>query len=117
MSFFKSNRRTLFKSLLFLGAAGIGRNTAQAASWIENPKQRKRGRPFIEAPDGTNLFYQDWGEGSPVVFAAPCWLTSNWWDYQVPCLTDQGLRCITYDRRGHGRSDMPCHGYDFDTLA
>ena len=24
---------------------------------------------------------------------------------------------MTFDRRGHGRSDDPCHGYDFDTLA
>ena len=24
---------------------------------------------------------------------------------------------MTFDRRGHGRSDDPCRGYDFDTLA
>jgi non-heme chloroperoxidase len=110
-------RRSIFRSLLVFGAAAIGGNTAHAASMVENDKKIKRGKPFIETPDGTNLFYQDWGEGSPVVFAAPCWLNSNWWEYQTPYLTDQGLRCITYDRRGHGRSDMPCHGYDFDTLA
>jgi pimeloyl-ACP methyl ester carboxylesterase len=28
-----------------------------------------------------------------------------------------GLRCITYDRRGHGRSDRPGSGYSIDTLA
>jgi non-heme chloroperoxidase len=111
-------RRRLFKSLLLLGAAGIGRNTAQAEGLAEkNARKIRPGRPFIEAPDGTNLFYQDWGEGSPVVFCAPCWLSCNWWDYQIPYLTDQGLRCVIYDRRGHGRSDMPSHGYDFDTLA
>jgi non-heme chloroperoxidase len=27
------------------------------------------------------------------------------------------MRCIAYDRRGHGRSDDPGRGYDFDTLA
>ena len=32
-------------------------------------------------------------------------------------LSSQGLRCIAYDRRGHGRSDDPGRGYDFDTLA
>src|ERR1700677_5290326 len=99
-------RRKLFKSLFFLGAAAIGGNMAQATSMAKNEKKRKPGRPFIEAPDGTNLFYQDWGEGNPVVFCAPGWLSSNWWDYQIPYLTDQGLRCIIYDRRGHGRSDM-----------
>lgn len=28
-----------------------------------------------------------------------------------------GFRCITYDRRGHGRSDRPPSGYEIDTLA
>jgi non-heme chloroperoxidase len=32
-------------------------------------------------------------------------------------LSEQGLRCVSYDRRGHGRSDDPGRGYDFDTLA
>src|SRR6202044_1396176 len=32
-------------------------------------------------------------------------------------LADEGLRCIGFDRRGHGRSDQPAHGYDFDTFA
>jgi non-heme chloroperoxidase len=111
-------RRSVFKSLLLLGGAAIGGNTAQAVSMNEkSAKKIRRGRPFIDAPDGTRLFYQDWGTGSPVVFCAPAWLPSDWWEHQTPYLTDHGLRCITYDRRGQGRSDMPCHGYDFDTLA
>lgn len=32
-------------------------------------------------------------------------------------LCDWGLRCVAYDRRGHGRSDDPGTGYEFDTLA
>jgi len=32
-------------------------------------------------------------------------------------LCDQGLRCIAYDRRGHGRSDDPGHSYEMDRLA
>ena len=28
-----------------------------------------------------------------------------------------GFQAIAYDRRGHGRSDDPGRGYDFDTLA
>jgi non-heme chloroperoxidase len=39
------------------------------------------------------------------------------WEYQVSQLTKQGLRCITYDRRGFGKSDRPFDGYDYDTLA
>ena len=39
------------------------------------------------------------------------------WQYQTVVLAEHGLRCISYDRRGHGRSDAPSKGYDFDTLA
>jgi non-heme chloroperoxidase len=32
-------------------------------------------------------------------------------------LNAHGLRCIAYDRRGHGRSERPGKGYDYDRLA
>jgi pimeloyl-ACP methyl ester carboxylesterase len=32
-------------------------------------------------------------------------------------LLERGWRCVAFDRRGHGRSDEPGRGYDFDTLA
>ena len=38
-------------------------------------------------------------------------------NYQVPPLAAAGLRCVLYDRRGHGRSDRSAAGYDLDTLA
>jgi pimeloyl-ACP methyl ester carboxylesterase len=38
------------------------------------------------------------------------------WQYQMAPLSS-GARCIAYDRRGHGRSSQPGHGYDYDTLA
>ena len=37
--------------------------------------------------------------------------------YQMQTLSQQGFRCIAYDRRSHGRSGDPGKGYDFDTLA
>ncbi len=39
------------------------------------------------------------------------------WNQQVPDLVEAGLRCVVYDRRGHGRSDRPGRGYEPDTLA
>ena len=73
--------------------------------------------PFIQTGDATTLFYSDWGEGKAVVFAHAWALNSDMWAYQVPDLTDAGLRCVTYDRRGHGRSDRPRDGYGHDTFA
>ena len=73
--------------------------------------------PFIETRDRTRLFYTEGGTGNPVVLVASAWLSSRMWEFQMADLVDRGLRCIAYDRRGHGRSDWPWNGYDYDTLA
>jgi non-heme chloroperoxidase len=73
--------------------------------------------PFIETADRTSLFVTDWGSGPPVVFTHAWGLRSDQWNYQIPALAEAGLRCVLYDRRGHGRSDRPATGYDIDTLA
>ncbi|MBO0770323.1 MAG: alpha/beta fold hydrolase [Actinobacteria bacterium] len=73
--------------------------------------------PFIETADRTSLFVTDWGSGAPVVFTHAWGLRSDEFDYQIPALTAAGLRCVLYDRRGHGRSDRPATGYDIDTMA
>jgi non-heme chloroperoxidase len=75
--------------------------------------------PFVETKDGTRLYYLDGGarRGKPVLFVASAWLSSRMWEFQLPYLVGQGLRCVACDRRGHGRSDWPWSGYDYDTLA
>lgn len=83
-------------------------------------KQPPRAAPqstMIDTGDGTRIHFRDWGTGRPIVFAAPWGLCSDWWDIPVINLSARGWRCLTFDRRGHGRSDDPCHGYDFDTLS
>jgi non-heme chloroperoxidase len=72
---------------------------------------------FVRTADGVDLFTRDWGEGPPIVFLASWSLPSDSWCYQMTALSEQGLRCVAYDRRGHGRSADPGRGYDFDTLA
>jgi pimeloyl-ACP methyl ester carboxylesterase len=74
-------------------------------------KRRKNTMPFFETNDHTRLYYRDWGTGSPVVFVSAWALSGAMWEYQMVPLSDQGLRCIAYDRRGHGRSDDPGSGY------
>jgi len=79
---------------------------------------RASARPaMIETADGTRLFYRDWGAGKPVVFLHSWGVNSQMWGYQMADLLDQGLRCIAFDRRGHGRSGDPGRGYDADTLS
>jgi len=71
----------------------------------------------IVSQDGMRLAVRCWGEGRPVLFAHSWAMASGMWDYQVAHLAARGMRCITFDRRGHGQSDAPADGYDMDSLA
>lgn len=73
--------------------------------------------PYIETAEQFSLFYTDYPGDEPVVFAHAWGLNGDMWSYQLPELMTAGFRCVTYDRRGHGRSDRPPTGYDIDTLA
>jgi non-heme chloroperoxidase len=77
--------------------------------------------PFIHSTqnesDPVNIYYEDLGTGKPVVFIHGWPLSGSMWEYQVTQLPQLGLRCITYDRRGFGKSDRPFTGYDYNTMA
>src|ERR671939_458104 len=60
--------------------------------------------PIIDLP-GVHLWYVDTGgHGVPVLFMHAASGTSESWAPQLPTFTAAGYRCITYDRRGWGRS-------------
>jgi non-heme chloroperoxidase len=63
------------------------------------------------------LYYEDHGEGKPVVLIHGYPLSGASWEKQVPVLLEAGFRVITYDRRGFGQSSKPTTGYDYDTFA
>jgi non-heme chloroperoxidase len=116
------DRRALWMAVGASAVAGLAANEVGRTEVVRDKPCRACGaRPaanrFIEARDGTSLFYKDWGQGPPVLFVAPWALPSDWWEYQMADLAGRGLRCLAYDRRGHGRSDEPGKGYEFDTLA
>ena len=64
-----------------------------------------------------NIYYEDLGKGKNVVFIHGWPLSGAMWEYQITQLPQQGMRCITYDRRGFGHSDKPAGPYDYNTLA
>jgi non-heme chloroperoxidase len=50
------------------------------------------------------IYYEDHGEGQPVVLIHGYRLNGNFWERQQRVLLEAGYRVITYDRRGFGRS-------------
>src|ERR1700678_4220095 len=64
-----------------------------------------------------DLYYTDYGSGTPVVLIHGYPLSGRAWDKQVPALLAAGHRVIAYDRRGSGWSSQPATGYDWDTFA
>jgi pimeloyl-ACP methyl ester carboxylesterase len=72
---------------------------------------------YIVAKDGTRLHFGEFGEGPTLLFVASWALHGQMWEYQVAHFAERGYRCVFFDRRGHGQSDVPPSGYDLDTLA
>ena len=71
----------------------------------------------ITTKDGTQIYYNDWGQGQPVVFSHGWPLSADAFEDQMFFLAERGYRCIAHDRRGHGRSSQPWNGNDLDTYA
>lgn len=63
------------------------------------------GMSYVDLP-GVRLWYTDTGSGVPVVLMHAASGTTDSWVNQVPAFTAAGYRCITYDRRGWGRSEV-----------
>lgn len=74
-------------------------------------------RNTILTEDGAQIYYKDWGSGTPVVFSHGWPLNSDSWEDQMVFLASRGYRVIAHDRRGHGRSSQTWQGNDMDTYA
>jgi non-heme chloroperoxidase len=71
----------------------------------------------ITVKDGTQIYFNDWGTGQPIVFSHGWPLSADAFEDQMFFLAQQGYRCIAHDRRGHGRSSQPWQGNDLDHYA
>lgn len=63
-----------------------------------------------------NLYYEVHGEGQPLVFIHGLGSSTRDWEFQVPEFS-RSYQVITFDLRGHGRSDKPEGPYHLPMFA
>ena len=76
--------------------------------------------PYItnkNSAEPTDIFYEDYGSGQPVILIHGWPLSHKAWEGQRWAIVEAGYRCIAYDRRGFGQSSAPWSSYDYSTLA
>ncbi|MDM8538127.1 alpha/beta hydrolase [Desulfobacterales bacterium HSG17] len=67
--------------------------------------------------NGTEIYYEEHGKGpETIIFAHGLLWSGRMFDRQVEALKGC-FRCITFDFRGQGKSEVTASGYDMDTLA
>jgi len=67
--------------------------------------------------NGAQLYYEEHGAGpETIVFAHGLFWSGEMFAAQVAALQDR-YRCVTFDFRGQGQSEMTRDGYDMETLA
>lgn len=67
--------------------------------------------------NGATLYYEEQGTGAEtVVFGHSLLFNLRMFDKQVAAFKDR-YRCVTFDFRGQGKSEVTADGYDMDTLT
>ena len=68
--------------------------------------------PHISAKDGTRLYYEEAGRGTPVVFVHEFAGDYRTWEPQMRHFS-RSHRCVTYSQRGYPPSDVPEKGEQY----
>jgi non-heme chloroperoxidase len=78
---------------------------------------REKPMPYFTTSDGAEIYFNDLGEGQPVILSHGWPLSSDAWQVELKLLAENGYRAIAHDRRGHGKSSQPWQGNDMETYA
>ncbi|MGB6349702.1 MAG: alpha/beta hydrolase [Pseudolabrys sp.] len=68
--------------------------------------------PYITAHDGTRLYYEEAGRGTPVIFVHEYAGDYRTWEMQMRYFS-RAHRCITYSQRGYPPSDVPANAAQY----
>ena len=62
--------------------------------------------PHVASADGTKLYYEEGGAGTPIVFVHEFAADDRTWEPQLRYF-GRSFRCVTYSQRGYPPSDVP----------
>jgi len=66
--------------------------------------------------DGRKFYYEQHGSGPDIVLIMGHGLSHKFWDDQIPAYS-QHFRCLTFDNRGVGQTDVTPRGFTIDDMA
>ena len=72
--------------------------------------------PSIVSCNGATLYYEEYGEGRPIVFLHGAWAGLRFFESQLKSLSDE-YRTVALDFRGHGRSEKTEAGHTIPQYA
>lgn len=72
--------------------------------------------PYCEVEKGVRLYYETFGSGEAIVFVHGGGTSHEFWEQQMYNLVDD-YQVVAYDLRGHGDSDKPPTGHNFDRFT
>ena len=71
---------------------------------------------YLETQDGAKIYYEDRGDGQPILLVHGWLCSSKFWQKNVPELSSE-LRVVTLDLRGHGNSAKTLAGHTIAQYA
>ncbi len=71
---------------------------------------------YLETKDGAKIYYEERGEGQPILLVHGWMCSSRFWQKNVPELADE-FRVVTIDLRGHGNSCKTLSGHTMAQYA
>jgi pimeloyl-ACP methyl ester carboxylesterase len=71
---------------------------------------------YLETRDGAKIYYEDQGEGRPILLVHGWLCSSRFWQKNVPELAN-AFRVVTLDLRGHGNSSKTLTGHTIGQYA
>ncbi|WP_141430756.1 alpha/beta fold hydrolase [Bacillus sp. 03113] len=72
--------------------------------------------PTYTLKDQTQLYFEEKGQGMPIIFIHGVWMSSRFFHNQLPYFSEN-YRVFLLDLRGHGKSDQVPFGHTIETYA